>query len=137
MDANKLANVRRDIIRRKRLEDTTLQQLQNAIREKIERQNIDNNSNDVEETEMQHETIVNEAPNTETLCRTNTNDSAPNDEINEISEKITIRLEELKHQKLSDRIQLPKIRKDRKAKDLIHEGKYCDQKAEGRDREAF
>ena len=116
MDANKLANVRRDIIRKKRLEDTTLQQLQNAIIEEVERQNIDNNSNDVEETEMQHETIVNEAPNTETLGRTNTNDSAPTDEINEISEKITIRLEELKHQKLSDRIQLPKIRKDGKQK---------------------
>ena len=89
----KLANVRRDIIKKKRLEDTTLQQLQNDIRETIERQNIENSSNDVEETEMQHETNVNDAPNTETLGRTNTNDSAPNDEINEISEKMIIKIE--------------------------------------------
>ena len=33
-----------------------------------------------------------------------------------------IKLEELKHQHLSDRIQRLKIRKDRKAKDLIHKG---------------
>ena len=39
-----------------------------------------------------------------------------------MSERIMIKLEELKHQELFDRIQLPKIRKDRKAKELIHKG---------------
>ena len=37
IDGNKLANVRRDIIKNKRLEDTVLQQLQNDIRKKAEK----------------------------------------------------------------------------------------------------
>ena len=80
MDSNKLANVRRDIIKNKRLEDTTLQQIQNDIREKIEIQNVDNSCNatndGTEESEIQHETTVISQPNIETSDQTNTNDSA-------------------------------------------------------------
>ena len=126
MDGNKLANVRRDIVKNKRLEDTTLQQIQNDIREKIEIQNVDNScsaTNDgTEESEILHETTVISQPDIETSDQTNTIDSASSEEVSAISEKIMIKLEELKHQHLSDRIQLPKIRKDRKAKDLIHKG---------------
>ena len=130
MDANKLAKVRPDIIKNKRLEDTTLQQIQNDIREKIEIQNVDNTCNatkdGTEESEIQHETTVISQPDIETSDQTNTNDSASSEEVSAISEKIMNKLEELKHQHLSDRIQLPKIRQDRRAKDLIIQGKYCD-----------
>ena len=115
MDTNKFANVRHNIVKNKRLEDTTLQQLQHNIREKIEIQNIDNSCNatndGIEEIEMQHETTIISQPDIETSDQTNTNDSASNEEVSAISEKIRIKLEELKHQQLSDRIQLPKLRK--------------------------
>ena len=122
MDNNKLANVRRNIVKHKKLENTTLQQLQHNIRERIERQNVDNScnatNNGIEEIEMQHETTIISQPDIETSDQTNTNDSASNEEVNAISEKIRIKLEELKHQQLSDRIQLPKLRRIEKQKIL-------------------
>ena len=71
---------------------------------------------------MHHQPITNDPPDTEASNQTNTNDSAVSNEINTMSEKVMIKLEELKHQELFHRIQLPKIRKDRKAKELIHKG---------------
>ena len=47
IDGNKLANVRRDIIKNKRLEDTVLQQLQNDIRKKAEKRHIISGSSTV------------------------------------------------------------------------------------------
>ena len=83
-DADTFANVRRDIIN-KRLEDTILQQIKNDIRQKIERQNVDNSYNatndGTEETEVQHETTIISQPDIETSDQTNTNDSAPNEEV--------------------------------------------------------
>ena len=56
IDANKLANVRRDIIKNKRLEEAVLQQLQNNIREKAEKHHISCSSNiaddDIQDFEM-------------------------------------------------------------------------------------
>ena len=71
---------------------------------------------------MHHQPIANDPPDNEASNQTNTKDSAVSNEINTMSERIMIKLEELKHQELFDRIQLPKIRKDRKAKELIHKG---------------
>ena len=126
IDANKLANVRRDIIKNKRLEEAVLQQLQNDIREKAEKQHINSSSNiadeDIQDFDKHHQPIANDPPDNEASNQTNTKDSAVSNEINTMSERIMIKLEELKHQELFDRIQLPKIRKDRKAKELIHKG---------------
>ena len=119
IDANKLANVRRSIIKNNRLEDAVLQQLHNDIKEKAERQHVNNSSNavndDKQDSEMQHELIANNPANTEASDHTNTNESAVNTEIKTISAKIMIKLEELTHPELYERIQLPRIRKDRKA----------------------
>ena len=71
---------------------------------------------------MHHKAIFTDSPDIEISDRTKTKESASRNEINEISEKIMIRLEELKHQELYDRIQLPKIRKNLKAKELMHKG---------------
>ena len=96
------------------------------IREKAENQHIISSSStaidDIQDLEMHNETIASDPPDSETLDRTNTKDSASSNETNAISEKIIMKLKELKHQGLFDRIELPKIRKDRKVKELIHKG---------------
>ena len=130
IDANKLANVRSDIIKSKRLEEAVLQQLQNNIREKAEKRHISSSSSsssniaddDIQDFDMHHQLLANDPPDIEASNQTNTNHSAASNDINTMSEKVMIKLEELKHQELFDRIQLPKIRKDRKAKELIHKG---------------
>ena len=103
-----------------------MQQLQNDIREKAEKQHINSSSNttddDIQDFDMHHQTISNDPPDIEASNQTNTKDSAVSNEINTMSERTIIKLEELKHQELVDRIQLPKIRKDRKATELIHMG---------------
>ena len=83
INANKLANIRRDIAKNKRLEDITLQQLQNNIRDKIEKQNTDKSSNsmnnDSETTEMENVIMVNDAPSTENLDQVNIDESFTSD----------------------------------------------------------
>ena len=94
--ANKLANVRHDIIKTKRLEEAVLQQLQNNIRKKAEKQHISSSSNtaddDIQDVYMHHQPIANDPLDTEASNQTNTKDSAASNEINTMSEKVMIKL---------------------------------------------
>ena len=97
-----------------------MQQLQNDITEKVERQHIIRSSNatddDIQDFDMHHQPLANDPPDIEASNRTNTKDSAVSNEIDTHSEMVMMKLEELKHQEIFDRTQQTKIRKDGKAK---------------------
>jgi len=110
INANKLANVRRDIVKNKRLSDTELENIRRKTREVLAQENINqepeitNLENEIETTRIaEADTIMNEE----------------RDNYIELKERVMRKWEELKYQDMKDRERLPKIHNDKKTIHLI------------------
>ena len=125
MDPNKLANVRRDIIKQKRLTDTEIE----AIRKKV-KQTWEENDNTTEEDgrhQEQEDNITDEVDQPEETATSQENEENCNEILGEDTNQAKIRDDilqkwmELKYQDFQDRDMLPKIRHDRITKNLINQ----------------
>ena len=122
IDANKLANVRRDIIKKKRLTDAELESIRRKVRERLnqndqKREDIDQQNTPSENIEEADETQGNQA------CERRASQDQQLDEMYQsLSDEIQRRWEEIKHLNIEDRDPLPKITKDKTAKKLIRKG---------------
>ena len=128
IDANKLANVRRDIIRQKRITDEEMDNIRRKVNQSIQ---INENSNEEDVREQEGDINSNETDQpmqietTQPMQIETTQDIQNTNSINEetkyqqLRNDIIQRLIEIQHQELYDRDMLPKITNDRKTKQLI------------------
>ena len=113
MDANKLANTRRDIIRKKRLTDTEMQVIKNRVSEEIETVEQNHKKNSITENVVTCEQNENDEQNQDTG---RTSDQDGNENIVAMEESILRLMEIVKEIDIDKRPPLPKIRRSRKAK---------------------
>lgn len=117
LDANKLANVRRDIVKNKRLSETEIENIRTRIRETL----TDTENN--QEIEQPHPTVAvdleNEVDNSRTEEADNGSNVGQNETYVELKENVMRKWEELKHQEMNERDYLCKISNDKKTKTLI------------------
>ena len=134
IDANKLANVRRDILKKKRLTDAELENIRRNVRERLkqndqQREDISQQNTPSENIETEDETQSNQADE-----RQAGQDQQLDEMYQSLSYEIQRKWEEIKHLDMEDRDPLPssqrstskrstsKITKDKNAKKLIRTG---------------
>ena len=120
IDANKLANVRRDIVKNKRLTDMELERIRIDVRKEQQppiATVVDNSTNSVNVAREDDNMPCIIEENVENLPHSGQNEvqKLVLDMINQILEK----WEEVKFMEIGDRAKLPNINKDRKAKELL------------------
>ena len=133
MDANKLANVRRDIIQNKRLTDMELDSIRSRVRknafttnEPLNADVIHRSQSEGEEAEPERiEPTIGDAAKAEDA--TDTTDNHENMMIAEMEEMIRQNLEIIKDTAIDNRIPIPKVRNDHRTKEAIrHANKAID-----------
>ena len=122
IDANKLANVRRDISKKKILTDAELENIRRNVRERLkqndqQREDISQQNTPSENIETEDETQINQADE-----RQAGHDQQLDEMYQSLSDEIQRKWEEIKHLDMEDRDPLPKITKDKNAKKLIRTG---------------
>ena len=124
IDANRLANVRRDILKNKRLSDAELETIKYQIREKNEPTlsppNLDaiqEGNNETEGEAREHESDSQKESTDDVNVRVDISRECL--QVDEIKQKILDKWYEIKEADLKDRNSLPKIQLNRKAKELI------------------
>ena len=120
IDANKLADVRRDIVKNKRLTDMELERIRIDVRKEQQppiATVVDNSTNSVKVARVDDSMPCIIEENVENLPHSGQNEvqKLVLDMINQIVEK----WEEVKFMEIGDRAKLPNINKDRKAKELL------------------
>ena len=120
IDANKLANVRRDIVKNKRLTDMELERIRIDVRKEQQppiATVVDNSTNSVNVAREDDSMPCIIEENVENLSHSGQNEvqKLVLVMINQILEK----WEEVKFMEIGDRAKLPNINKDRKAKELL------------------
>ena len=113
MDANKLANTRRDIIRKKRLTDTEMRAIKNRVSEEIGTVEQNHQKNSITENVGTCEQNENDEQNQDTRKASGQDD---NEKIVAMEESILRLMEIVKETHIDKRPPLPKIRHSRKAK---------------------
>ena len=133
IDANRLANVRRDILKNKRLSHAELETIKSQIREKHEATlppatpdviQEDDNESDEEAREHESNDQIERTDCASLSCsiddvnvRVDINQECQ--QVEELKQKILDKWDEIKETDLKDRDSLPKIHLNRKAKELI------------------
>ena len=113
MDANKLTNTRRDIIRKKRLTDNEMQMNKNGVSEEIGNVEQNHEENSITENAV---TCEENEHNEQSLCFRQASDKDGNEKIVAMEESILRIMEIVKETDIDNRPPLPKIRHSRKAK---------------------
>ena len=113
MDANKLANTRRDIIRKKRLTDNEMQMIKNRVSEEIGNVEQNHEENSITENVV---TCEQNEHNEQSQCFRQASDQDGNEKIVAMEESILRIMEIVKETDIDNRPPLPKIRHSRKAK---------------------
>lgn len=122
MDENKLANVRRDIVNRKRLSEAELEELRQNVKEKQPNDNAEEENLIIEENEnIQNEAEQTEMPEgdgeeCEDAERPGNDDI---EEIESIQNDILRKWTEMKEEDMYIRDKLPKLKINRKTKKII------------------
>ena len=122
IDENKLANVRRDTIKKKRLTDAELENIRRKVRERFNQsdqqsEDIDQQNTPSENIEEADETQGNQADEGRA-----SQDQQTDEMYQSLSDEIQRRWEEIKHLDMEDRDPLPKITKGKNSKTLIRTG---------------
>ena len=122
IDANKLANVRRDIIKKKRLTDAKLENIRRKVRERFNQS--DQQSEDIDQQNTPSENIQepDKTQGNQADERRASHDQQADEMYQSLSDEIQRRWEEIKHLDMEDRDPLPKITKDKNSKKLIRTG---------------
>ena len=117
LDANKLANVRRDIIKSKRLTDMELDE----IKARVTQADITGSSEELPEAheEAQIDTTITEGGEP-TASEQNANSIDVDEKVQQMKADILIKLETVKNQPIGQRLSLPKIRTDLHVRDAIN-----------------
>ena len=117
LDANKLANVRRDIIKNKRLTDIELDE----IKVRVTQANVMGSSEELPEAhyEAQNDNTITEGGEPITRLQ-NTNSIDVNAKVQQMKADIMTKLETVKNQPIAQRLSLPKIRTGLHVRDLIN-----------------
>ena len=113
MDANKLANTRRDIIRKKRLTDNEMQMIKTRVSEEIGHVEQNHEENSITENVV---TCEQNEHNEQSQCFRQASDQDGNEKIVAMEESISRIMEIVKETDIDNRPPLPKIRHSRKAK---------------------
>ena len=125
LDANKLANVRRDIIKSKRLTEMELETIRANVRQATSTpEELNRSRSGIEYTDKQEMVEANVDENTHTLPgsagRTQKpTETKPDESMITMKNDILRKWETVKYQEMTERPLLPKIKKDRHAHDAI------------------
>ena len=119
LDANKLVNVRRDIIKSKRLTEMELETIRANVRQATSTpEELNRSRPGIEDTDKQEMAEANVDENTHTLPESAGRTQKPT-ETKPDESMITMKNDILKYQEMTERPLLPKIKKDRRAHDAI------------------
>ena len=125
LDANKLANVRRDIIKSKRLTEMELETIRANVRQATSTpEELNRSRPGIEDTDKQEMVEANVDENTSTLPESagrtqKPTETKPDESMKAIKNDILRKWETVKYQEMTERLLLPKIKKDRRACDAI------------------
>ena len=120
IDANKLANIRRDIVKNKQLTGAELESIKSDIRIKQQLSDkAENESNASIEHIAREDNMVTRNDAGSDNCLPNSQQNEEEREVLDMRKQILETWEEIKFVEKGSRVKLPNINKDRKAKELI------------------